>query len=183
MYYLGLDLGQRRDFLALAVVEKEQRELSVVHLERMELGDSLILEVVTRVCEVMRNPKMGGACKLVVDATGVGAPVVDLLRAAGMTARLTAVTITSGERATGQGERWRVPRGDLLAGSEVALEAGELKICRRMKDAERLVRELERMESEGGGGEHDDLVFAVALAVWRARRAEVGFGVRGLVGF
>jgi hypothetical protein len=182
MYYLGLDLGQRRDFSALAVVEKEQRELSVVHLERMELGTPYP-RVVTRVCEVMRNPKMGGACKLVVDATGVGAPVVDLLRAAGMTARLTAVTITSGERATGQGERWRVPRGDLLAGLEVALEAGELKICRRMKDAERLVRELERMESEGGGGEHDDLVFAVALAVWRARRAEVGFGVRGLVGF
>jgi hypothetical protein len=180
MYYLGLDLGQRRDFSALAVVEKEGRTLTVRHLERMELGTPYP-RVVTRVCEVMRNPKMAGGCRLVVDATGVGAPVVDLLRAAGMTARLTAVTITGGERATGQGERWRVPRGDLLAGIEVALEAGELKICRRMKDAERLVRELERMEAEGGGGEHDDLVFAVALAVWSARRAEVGFGVRGLV--
>jgi hypothetical protein len=35
---------------------------------------------------------------------------------------------------------------------------------------------------KSGGGEHDDLVFAVALAVWRARRAENRFGERRLPG-
>jgi hypothetical protein len=182
MFYAGLDLGQRRDFSALAVVEREARELSVVHLERMELGTPYP-RVVARVCEVVRHPKMGQQCRLVVDATGVGAPVVDLLRSAGLTARLTAVTITGGERAHGQGERWHVPRGDLLAGLEVLLEAGELKISKRLKHAERLVRELESMAAAGGGGEHDDLVFAVALAAWRARRAENVVGSRGLVAF
>jgi hypothetical protein len=78
----------------------------------------------------MAPPNGIRACRLVVDATGVGAPVVDLLRSAGLGASLTTVTITSGERARGQGERWQVPRGDLLAGLEVLLEAGELKICR-----------------------------------------------------
>jgi hypothetical protein len=190
MLYVGLDLGQRQDFSALAVVELAEqrfawmpapRELSVRHLERMELGTPYP-RVVERVCEVMRHPKMVNQCRLVVDATGVGAPVVDLLRSAGLGVRLTTVTITSGERARGQGERWHVPRGDLLAGWEVLLEAGELKICRRLKEAERLVRELESMRLTGGGGEHDDLVFAVALAVWRARRAENGFGSERLPG-
>ncbi len=70
----------------------------------------------------------------------------------------------------------------MLAGLEVLLEAGELKICRRLREAERLVRELEAMRLTGGGGEHDDLAFAVALAVWRARRAENGFGTERLPG-
>src|SRR5580658_6628788 len=124
MFYAGLDLGQRQDFSALAVVEREEprfewmpaaRELSVRHLERMELGTPYP-RVVKRVCEVMRHPKMAHQSRLVVDATGVGAPVVDLLRSAGLGVSLTTVTITGGERARGQGERWQVPRGDLLAG-------------------------------------------------------------------
>jgi len=183
-----LDLGQRQDFSALAVVEREEqrfalvpapRQLSVRHLERMGLGTPYP-QVVKRVCEVMGHPKLAHGSRLVVDATGVGAPVVDMLRSAGLGVRLTTVTITSGERAQGEGERWRVPRGDLLAGLEVLLEAGEVKVSKRLREAERLVRELEAMRRvsfsrsghKSGGGEHDDLVFAAALAVWRARRAE-----------
>jgi hypothetical protein len=192
VFYAGLDLGQRQDFSALAVVEREEqrftmvpaaRELSVRHLERMGLGTPYP-QIVKRVCEVMRHPKMAGGCRLVVDATGVGAPVVDLLRSAGLGVSLTTVTITGGERAQGQGERWHVPRHDLLAGLEVLLEAGELKISKRLREAERLVRELEAMRpgSGNGGGEHDDLAFAVALAVWRARRAENRFGTMRLPG-
>jgi hypothetical protein len=191
MLYAGLDLGQRQDFSALAVVEREEprfqwmpaaSDLRVRHLERMELGTPYT-QVVKRVCDVMQHPKMAQS-RLVVDATGVGAPVVDLLRSAGLGVSLTTVTITGGERAHGQGERWCVPRGDLLAGLEVLLEAGDLKISRRLREAERLVRELESMRcsQKGGGGEHDDLVFAVALAVWRARRPENGFGIQRLPG-
>ena len=53
--------------------------------------------------------------------------MVDLLRSAELGVSLTTVTITSGEQARGQGEQWHVPRGDLLAGLEVLLEAGRLK--------------------------------------------------------
>ena len=143
---------------------------------------------------MMQHPKLARGSRLVVDATGVGAPVVDMLRSSGLGGRLTTVTITSGETAQGEGERWRVPRGDLLAGLEVLLEAGELKVSKRLREAERLVRELEAMRPaplnrsgnksghRSGGGEHDDLVFAAALAVWRARRAENLFGGTRLPG-
>ena len=98
-----------------------------------------------------------------VDATGVGAPVV--------------------ERARGSGERWQVPRKDLLPGLEVLLETGELRISKRLAEAGRLVKELTSIRfGRGESGEHDDLTMAVGLACWRARRAASGFGTRRLPG-
>ena len=94
---------------------------------------------------------------------GVGAPVV--------------------ERARGSGERWQVPRKDLLAGLEVLLETGELRISKRLVEAGRLVKELTSIRfGRGESGEHDDLTMAVGLACWRARRSASGFGTRRLPG-
>jgi len=94
---------------------------------------------------------------------GVGAPVV--------------------ERARSSGERWQVPRKDLLAGLEVLLETGELRISKRLAEAGRLVKELTSIRfGRGESGEHDDLTMAVGLACWRARRSASGFGTRRLPG-
>jgi hypothetical protein len=76
---------------------------------------------------------------------------------------------------------------------QVLLERDELRIARRMRDVGSLVRELLDMQStttSSGGrrfgadgcGQHDDLVIALALACWRARRPEIGHGVRPLPG-
>jgi hypothetical protein len=180
--FTGVDLGQRQDFTAVAVVEQGETELVLRHLARMPLGTPYT-NVVERLGTLMRHPALAGRSRMVVDATGVGAPVVDMLREAGLAGVMTAVTITSGERAHGEGERWHVPRRDLLAGLEVLLEYGELKICRRLGEAERLVRELTSVRMRGGGSEHDDLVMAVGLACWRARDGGVGVGRGGCRGF
>jgi hypothetical protein len=110
MYFIGLDLGQRRDFSAVAVIQRQDHmaawspnptcSLFVRDLERMDLGLSYT-KVAQRVCEIMQNPAMAGQSRLVVDATGVGAPAIDLLRDAGIGGRTTAVTITGGEQAHG----------------------------------------------------------------------------------
>jgi hypothetical protein len=190
MIWVGLDLGQRQDFTALAVVTREEQRLAwiparagldVVYLERMELGTPYT-RVVERVCRIMQDSRMGEA-RVVVDATGVGAPVVDLLKASGLRTRLTAVTITGGESAHGSGEVWSVPRRDLLAGVEVLLESEELRIARGLRETPSLVRELEALRMDGGGSEHDDLVLAVGLACWRAGKSRSnGFGNRRLPG-
>jgi hypothetical protein len=86
-----------------------------------------------------------------------------------------------------------VPKRDLMAGVQVLLEKGELKIARRMKETGPLVRELTdvRLTAGSGGrlrmgadrpGQHDDLVMALALACWRAKRTQIGFGTRRLPG-
>ena len=134
---------------------------------------------------------MMGQSRLVVDATGLGAPVVEMLQGAGLGSRLTAVTITGGEEAHGSGEKWSVPKRDLLTGVEVLLETGDLVISSHLRDAEVLVRELEgmRLASVAGHGKllaegagHDDLALALALACWRAKRARNGFGTVRLPG-
>ena len=182
--YVGLDLGQRRDFTAIAVVERDDwmgTGLALRHLERMPLGTPYT-KVVERVCGIMRHPKMAARSRLVVDATGVGAPVVELLRSSGMGTRITAVTITGGDRAHGRSEDWYVPRKDLLTGLEVLLENGGLRISRKLGEAARLIGELTSIRAgRGESGEHDDLVMAVALACWSARLRMNGFGPGRLV--
>jgi hypothetical protein len=68
------------------------------------------------------------------------------------------------------------PKRDLISGLQLALEKGELRIARRMKEVGSLVRELMEVR-----GEHDDLVIALALACWRARRKTIGFGQERLL--
>jgi hypothetical protein len=72
--------------------------------------------------------------------------VVDLLKAARLECPLTAVTITSGDRAQSSGEHWHIPKRDLLTNLLVLLEAGELRIPRRLREAGALIRELNGVE-------------------------------------
>jgi hypothetical protein len=66
-----------------------------------------------------------------------------------------------------------VPKVDLLAGLQELLEKGELRISKTLAEAGTLVRASGRLRLGADGfGEHDDLVIAVALACWGARRLE-----------
>jgi len=191
MFYLGLDLGQRRDPSAIAVVEKT-RVMRVRHLERFRLGTSYP-HVVERVREITQHRELAGRCALAVDGTGVGAPVVDMLRAARLGCDLAAVTITGGERQRQTGSVWSVPKRDLIAVVQVLLERDELKLARGLRELGALMRELMDVRSSAGiggrvrlgadgFGEHDDLVIALALACWRAKRGYIGFGAGRLPG-
>ena len=202
MLYLGLDLGKLRDFTALAIVEPlPYDELAVRYLERAPLGTPY-LRVVQRVTDLSRDPILNGRCHLVMDGSGVGNPIEEALRTAqGGWRGLTAVTITAGDRARqstgtyGIGDRWNVPRRDLLSGLQILLEKGKLKIAAEMPETRALVRELIRLRRPSsrrgpqgltdpdtdGREEHDDLVMAVALACWQASRTKIGLGMNRLI--
>jgi hypothetical protein len=195
MFYIGVDLGQKHDYTAIAVVEKENARLMnrdrvynaqaavkprllVRRAQRVALGTPYP-RVAEMIREITREWPMAGQCTLVVDATGVGAPVVDMLRAPGLGCDLTAVTITGGDRESRQGPmNAGVPRRDLIAGLQLAIEKGELRVARGMAGAGSLIRELTEMRVDDGGGEHDDLVMALALACWKARMPSVWGTVR-----
>jgi len=122
---------------------------------------------------------------LLVDATGVGAPVVDLLRRAPLEAWLVPVTITGGEHASSGRDGWRVPKRDLVTALQVALEKGDLRLPAGMEMGRTLMKELMdvwvRISDSGHDsygafrhGSHDDLVLALGLACWRAGFGSVG---------
>jgi hypothetical protein len=96
-YTIGLDLGQTHDYTALAIVTSTPGEdfLSLPHVQRFPLNVSYpdMIGTITRIvskCPLAQAP-------LVVDQTGVGRPVVDLLRQSVGAHRIIPVTITKRE--------------------------------------------------------------------------------------
>jgi hypothetical protein len=102
---------------------------------------------------------------LAVDQTGVGRPVVRLLRDGlrGQVACLfVPVTITSGyATAVGEEAGILVPRKELVGALQVLLQARRLVIPRGLPDAGLLVKELENFKIKHAAAKEDD------LAAWR----------------
>lgn len=188
-FYVGLDLGQNQDYTALCVAEKvppegsDDYELYIRHLERFR--DVLYPDVAERVRRLMDTPQLKGKAALAVDATGVGAAVVDMLRRSGLT--FDAVTITGGDIEIQSGyDSYRVPKRDLIGNLQVLLQSQWLRIARSLEHAETLRDELLNFRVKINvatahdsyeawrEGDHDDLVLAAALSSWRARRQEFG---------
>ena len=143
-----------------------------------------------RVKEVVRWGELAGRSTMIVDATGVGTPVVDMLKRAGLGCLLAPVLITGGDLQRREQGYYMVPKRDLMAGMVVRLERGQLKIAAGLKGGEQLMREMAGMrvrvrasgrEEYGArrAGEHDDLVVAVALACWGGGKYYPGDGGAG----
>ncbi len=81
---------------------------------------------------------------LVVDATGVGRPVIDHMREVGL--EPVPVTITAGQDMTFDGDQWRVPKKALLRPLVAATEAGRLKVAKGLREAEAFQRELQAFQ-------------------------------------
>jgi len=148
------------------------------HLERLLLGTPYP-QVAERVAEIVSGvrARAGSYPELYVDATGVGTPVVDALRAAGIDARLIPVYFNHGDRRTPVegGAEVRLGKAFLVSRMQALLQ-GELLHLPRTPEAEVLAEELLEYEirvSEDANdkygafrvGTHDDLVTALGLAV------------------
>ena len=190
-YFSGLDLGQAQDFTALAVLEQTKlpdpekkgqlvRHYAVRHLERFPLGTAYTA-VCTRLVTIYAAAPLARTT-LAVDQTGVGRPVLDMLRRSTISASIRPITITGGHKATpNEGGGYLVPKKELVSVLQVMLQARRIKVAPTLPEAATLVRELTTFQvkitpaaNEVFGawreGQHDDLVLAVAIAVWQADR-------------
>ncbi len=190
--FVGLDLGQAADYSAIAILERqgtgEDMTLLCRHLQRWELRTSYpaIVADTARMMNSAEVQIIAGRMRpvLAVDATGVGAPVVDLFKNERMRAQLEPIQITGGDSVTRENGLTRVPKRDLVSAAQVALQSERLKIAEELPEAQTLVRELENFQvkinldtahdSYGAWreGTHDDLVLAVSLALWIAKNGQ-----------
>lgn len=204
-FFLGVDLGQAHDPTAIAGVEHRRfvrvvkvpraprslfgdqdgwREIEtrpslfrVGFLQRVPLGTTYP-GIVAHVARLMALPVWAGNIALTIDRTGVGRPVSDLFRSAGIS--FAGVTIVAGDAETKDGNDWRVPKLTLISRLQALLHEGRLQIQKDLPEAPYLVRELQdfRVNFTAAGhltfnareGKHDDLVLALALAAWRASK-------------
>ena len=179
-YTVGVDLGQSQDYTAICVVRRVEEPgqkpvFQVGHLERLPLGTSYPA-VVSHVIGLLCRPQLRGKAELVIDFTGVGRPVFDMFRVQGVSP--IGVSITGGTAITNDGLIWSVPKGHLISRVQALLHDARLKIHSELVDASALVNELQNFRAEfsdtgyvrfnARSGVHDDLVLALAIALWRA---------------
>jgi hypothetical protein len=168
----------------------------LVYLKRPRLGtpyDTIARRVADLVCELEPQGAFGelGQVTLSVDGTGVGRGVVDMLdtefkrRGAGpgpiprVDFRRVSVTgsQTTLKRPTRTNGYWSVPKKDLVFPAVAAFQQGKIRIG-KVQDRDALVNELKnyrRTTNIATGNmafepwresDHDDLLFAVCLALW-----------------
>lgn len=194
---LGLDLGQSNDPSALTVVReltpyrkrKERKRpmgpaleitketgrphYAVVWIERFELGTPYT-EIVDRVAHVQDYPRENHV-PLVMDATGVGAPVVDMFKEKGAAPKQ--ITFTGGQQVQSDMDRHSVPKKDLATTIQALLQTGRLKIAEELPHAETLVREMKTFRVKIADSGHarfehasesdtDDILMSLACALW-----------------
>ena len=191
-YVLGLDLGLPHEYTALAVVQiptvppdapPSQRRPSFVlgHLERFPLGTSY-REIWETTCDVLQSlPSQPPGHVLVVDKTAVGNEVVQMVE--GLWKKdfglFLPVTITLGHGVVRQkGVGWCVPKKELVGALLALFQRRRLILPRGLMHRDLLITELinfkmnvpvvrpEQMLETWRDGQHDDLVFAAALAAW-----------------
>jgi phage FluMu gp28-like protein len=177
-YFIGVDLGQKRDYTVVAVVERNGDCLYLRHQEQLKLKTSY-QAVADRIQQLHRMTSVHGPVTLVVDATGVGLGVLDDLESRGI--KPIGITITSGRAISTTGARSRVPKRELVVRLLTDFQSGRLVIASGIPDSEKLLDELlgfrvqinGRTGQESFGAEsgmHDDFVLALALACWGAKR-------------
>jgi len=121
--------------------------------------------------------------ELVIDKTGVGAPVADMLDHAGLWPYR--ITITGGNEVNRAGREISIPKRDLIGILQVLFQTGRLKIAEGIPEAQLLVNELLNFKvkiSISGHdsyeawreGIHDDMVLSLALALWFGEKGRIG---------
>jgi len=173
-YVVGVDLGQTADYTAITILEERENNFyDVRYLER--LRNTPYPSIVRRLDHLVK--KLPEKPSMAVDATGVGRPVIDMIRDANLPASVYAITLTGGDAVVRDGMERRVPKRDVASTIAVLLQTGRLRIARGLKESETLLRELlnfrVKISLSGHDSyeawrekEHDDLVLAVGLAAW-----------------
>jgi hypothetical protein len=179
-FILGLDPAQLRDWSALAAVDMQymaEQKRCGYNLVAMNRKQGLPYDqIVDWVVKALKNPAFNKERppEFVLDATGVGVAVNDMFRAKGIRAK--AVTITAGNGLNREGYIFHLGKARLIGKFLGAFDAGKVHVNPNMPIWPQVEREMlsfraemsaqGRVKMEAEQGEHDDLLFALALCVW-----------------
>jgi len=203
-YVLGLDLGSEVDPAAITILKRVEKfqerdkripshgvqtekrkvinELHMVYIKEIPLHTEYPI-IVQKVSEMMNNPEWVGQIHCVVDRTGVGIPVTQLMTNANIP--YIGVMITGGKQANATKDHYNVPKVDIITALLVAMQVKRFKMPKINSVSEAMRKDLSRFNDELAGFKmkvnnrtkmiayeadteklHDDLVISTALAVW-----------------
>lgn len=154
-YSAGVDLARIEDFTVITVLNASGRQVFHQRFNRISWERQ-----VARIAEVARQYR----CPVYLDSTGIGDPVHESIRRAGVSVRPYTLTNASKEA--------------LIDGLAIRLEHGGLRLLdNAQQTAELLAYQYELTASRNvrmnaPEGMHDDCVIALALAAWGIQRTE-----------
>jgi len=152
----GIDVATRMDYTALITLEKIESNYIIRQAKRWR-GQNY-----TQICNEITQFIKGDT---IIDATGVGYAVAEMLPAP-----LIKVWLTGGEKTSFDGQMWKVPQVQLISDLVLKIEQEQIKIPSNLSLKDNILHELNVLKQgkkfEAKQGEHDDLVFALALALW-----------------
>ncbi len=157
---------------------------AVNYLRRWALG-SPYPDIVADLAALIDTPRPRSnvyplhGCTLGVDECGVGRGVLDIIRRANLRASLVPVLVTAGHDATPapSGGGWHLPKKQLMSAPLALLQENRLRIKGDLPQADTLRKEFlsysTKVSAAGSltleplrSGQHDDILFATAIAVW-----------------
>lgn len=203
-YIAGVDLGQSRDPSALIVAKMTVGTIDIDrgsgrqvrrtyfeggatydigHIERLPLGTKYpaVVTHTRSVIAALQGERPKHDVALVVDRTGVGRAVGDLMTEETVGVAPVLVTITGGDAVTKADDGgYGVPKRELASVIQALLQTSRLRLAEDQPFLEELKSELAGFRAkiklsgsvsfEAGedwrSAAHDDLVLALALAVW-----------------
>ena len=158
-YFVGVDLGQKRDHSVVAVIRKKNGQITLVHLKRFPLGTEYqaVIEYLKLVGERFRNVRA-----YYIDQTGVGEAFPENARRAGLK--------------NVNGIELSLPRkSDVMTEMKQVMEQKRLHIPRDRELIIEMNAEIAQLTQAGKtkfyhrSGTHDDRLWALALAVYGSR--------------
>lgn len=184
-FFIGLDLGMRRDHSALIINEKRVMEdggllHAIRFAQRWKLGTEYY-QVARETAEIISElPDRPEPPQLWADSTGVGGPVMAVLKDQGLSP--FEVTLTAGANwSLNPVRRVSLPKSILASTLNVVLQNRMIAIAADLPFLDQLRRELGTFTvSKTAGGvdsfnsrteaDHDDMVVSLGLAVFAASR-------------
>jgi hypothetical protein len=194
-YVLSVDLGMMSDYTAYSILEHGKTKAgnptapgsyarilsqdvyvpsyNLRYLDRV--NGKPYTEIVMDIKKMMDSPLLSGVTDLVVDATGVGLPVVQMLSEIGL--HPVAINITGGSVVNQTDRGYSVPKKDIVAALQIIFQNRRLKIAGDLLYRDEFINELKnfKLKITKAGNEtfeawrdniHDDLVLSVGIGAW-----------------
>ena len=158
-YYVGVDLGQKRDHSVVAVILKKNGQIILVHVKRFALGTEYqsVVEYLKLVGERFQNVRA-----FYIDQTGVGEAFPENARRAGVK--------------NVKGIELSLPRkSDVMTQMKQVMEQKRLHIPRDRELIIEMNAEIAKRTDAGKtkfyhrSGTHNDRLWALALAIYASR--------------
>ena len=192
-HFVGLDIGRAVDHSALVVLARRWERLNmnniegatitykyyITYMRRFTLGTEYnIVESETE--RIWNLPALIPTRNwMLVDQTGVGAPIVESLRRKRVP--VTGIVITGGESVhQPAGNEWHVPKSAIVTQLLRLVQGGKLRAVKGLEWAKELGEEFDsfgyKMNRDTGtlsyesieNKVHDDLIVALAMCAWYA---------------